>query len=393
MIEGAQLSRTHPEGDAPCIPSHPLRRRSGEPGAAAAFALLLALALAVPGSAGRAAAAACGTADAALNRPATASTTENAAFPASAAVDGDSGTRWSSAFTDPQWLQVDLGSSQEICQVVLTWEAAYGKAFQIQVSGNASDWTSIYSTTNASGGTQTLDVTGEGRYVRMYGTARGTQYGYSLFGMAVHTGSGGGTLPGGGDLGPNVLVFDPSMSASDIQGRLDTVFREQESDQFGTARYALLFKPGSYNVNANIGFYTSIARPRPRPRRRHPQRGHRGRPAGSAATPRRTSGGPPKTCRSARPAGRTSGRCRRRRRSGGSTSAATSTSPPPATAGRAAATSPTRRWTARCSRTPSSSGSPGTAGSAATSTASGTWCSPASRARPRRASRTRPTRR
>ncbi|WP_412518231.1 discoidin domain-containing protein [Actinomadura madurae] len=227
---------------------------------AAAFALLLALALAVPGPAGRAAAAACGTADAALNRPATASTTENAAFPASAAVDGDSGTRWSSAFTDPQWLQVDLGSSQEICQVVLTWEAAYGKAFQIQVSGNTSDWTSIYSTTNASGGTQTLDVTGEGRYVRMYGTARGTQYGYSLFGMAVHTGSGGGgTLPGGGDLGPNVLVFDPSMSASDIQGRLDAVFREQESDQFGTARYALLFKPGSYNVNANIGFYTSIA--------------------------------------------------------------------------------------------------------------------------------------
>jgi hypothetical protein len=238
------------------VPPHAPPRRAWP---AAAFALLLVVALAVPGPAGRAAAAACGTSDAALNRPATASSTENASFPATAAVDGNPGTRWSSAFGDPQWLQVDLGSSQEICQVELNWEAAYGKAFQIQVSDNASNWTSAYSATTGTGGDQTLNVTGKGRYVRMYGTARGTQYGYSLFRMAVHTGSGSGTLPGGGDLGPNVLVFDPSMSASDVQGRLDTVFREQESNQFGTARYALLFKPGSYNVNANIGFYTSIA--------------------------------------------------------------------------------------------------------------------------------------
>ncbi|WP_432118279.1 coagulation factor 5/8 type domain-containing protein [Streptomyces sp. bgisy032] len=65
-------------------------------------------------------------------------------------------------------------------------------------------------------------------------------------------------LPGGGDLGPNVLVFDPSTP--DIQGRLDEVFRRQESAQFGTGRYQLLFKPGSYHgLNAQIGFYTSIS--------------------------------------------------------------------------------------------------------------------------------------
>jgi hypothetical protein len=149
--------------------------------------------------------------------------------------------------------------AQDICQVVLTWEGAYAEGFQIQVSDNAANWTSLYSTTAGTGGSQTLNVAGKGRYVRMYGTARATQWGYSLFGMAVHTGSGGGTLPGGGDLGPNVLVFDPSMSTSDVQGRLDAVFREQESNQFGTARYALLFKPGNYNVNADLGFYTSIA--------------------------------------------------------------------------------------------------------------------------------------
>ncbi|MGW6525092.1 coagulation factor 5/8 type domain-containing protein [Streptomyces sp. NPDC054950] len=65
-------------------------------------------------------------------------------------------------------------------------------------------------------------------------------------------------LPGGGDLGPNVLVFDPSTP--DIQARLDAVFRQQESAQFGTGRYALLFRPGAYHgLNAQLGFYTSIA--------------------------------------------------------------------------------------------------------------------------------------
>ncbi|MFR9781098.1 discoidin domain-containing protein, partial [Micromonospora sp. MS34] len=62
-------------------------------------------------------------------RPTTASSTENAAFPASAATDGDPGTRWSSAFSDPQWLQVDLGATATVDQVELVWEAAYGRAF------------------------------------------------------------------------------------------------------------------------------------------------------------------------------------------------------------------------------------------------------------------------
>ncbi|MGV9850830.1 coagulation factor 5/8 type domain-containing protein [Streptomyces sp. NPDC003442] len=61
------------------------------------------------------------------------------------------------------------------------------------------------------------------------------------------------------DLGPNVQIFDPSMSAQEIQGKLDSVFGEQEKNQFGQARHALLFKPGSYDVKANVGFYTQVA--------------------------------------------------------------------------------------------------------------------------------------
>ena len=127
----------------------------------------------------------CGTTNLAQGKAATASSTESVAFPASSAVDGDNGTRWSSGFSDPQWLQVDLGATHTICKVVLNWETAYGTAFQIQTSADGSTWTPIYSTTTGTGGTQTLNVSGSGRYIRMYGTARATQYGYSLWEFQV----------------------------------------------------------------------------------------------------------------------------------------------------------------------------------------------------------------
>ena len=133
----------------------------------------------------------------AQGKPTTASSTENSTFPASNATDGNSSTRWSSAFSDPQWLQVDLGQSYNISHVTLNWEAAYGKAYQIQTSADGSNWTTIYSTTTGDGGTDDLAVTGTGRYIRMYGTARGTPYGYSLYEFAVNgtaaSGGGGGT--------------------------------------------------------------------------------------------------------------------------------------------------------------------------------------------------------
>ncbi len=47
--------------------------------------------------------------------------------PRRAAVDGNTGTRWSSAFSDPQWIQVDLGATATIDQVVLNWEPAYAR--------------------------------------------------------------------------------------------------------------------------------------------------------------------------------------------------------------------------------------------------------------------------
>jgi hypothetical protein len=118
-------------------------------------------------------------------QPATSSSVQ-AGYPASNAVDGNLSTRWSSAFSDPQWLQVDLGATHTISKVVLNWESAYATAFQIQTSPDGTNWTTIYSTTTGTGGTQTLTVTGSGRYVRMYGTTRATGYGYSLWEFQVY---------------------------------------------------------------------------------------------------------------------------------------------------------------------------------------------------------------
>ena len=122
----------------------------------------------------------------ALYKVATASSLENSGYPATNAVDGNLNTRWSSAFSDPQWIYVDLAATYNISEVVLYWETAYGQSYQIQVSSDATNWTAIYSTTNGPGGTEYLTgLSGTGRYVRMYGTVRGTQWGYSFWEFQV----------------------------------------------------------------------------------------------------------------------------------------------------------------------------------------------------------------
>ena len=214
---------------------------------------------------------ACGTANAALNRPVTASSVENAGTPAANAVDGNAGTRWSSAFSDPQWIRVDLGAAASVCRVVLQWEAAFARAFQVQVSADGTTWTTIFSTTTGTGGTQSLTVSGSGRYVRMNGTQRATQYGYSLWEFQVFL-SGGTpsptptptgspaepTDPRNPNLGPNTFVFDPSTPTSTIQSRLNSIFTQQETNQFGTNRFGVLFKPGTYTADVNLGFYEHV---------------------------------------------------------------------------------------------------------------------------------------
>ncbi|MDJ0343046.1 glycoside hydrolase family 3 C-terminal domain-containing protein [Streptomyces sp. H10-C2] len=184
-------------------------------------ALVVCLTPAVTGSTAQAAAqrhggvgpVVCGITTAAMGRPATASSAENASTPAGGAFDGNAGTRWSSAPSDPQWLQVDLGSSRPVCGVQLDWETGYAKAYQIQLSDDGTTWNTVYSTTTGAGGSETVRVNGTGRYVRMYGTQRATAWGYSLWEFIVLTPGGTADALGGGDgncpwAGSNAPVAD-----------------------------------------------------------------------------------------------------------------------------------------------------------------------------------------
>jgi hypothetical protein len=107
-------------------------------------------------------------------------------YAASRAVDGDAGTRWSSAFSDPQWIAVDLGARQEITRVRLNWEAAYATAYQIQVSDDGSTWTTAFDVENGRGGIEEHGLSAIGRFVRVNGTRRATPWGYSLRELEVY---------------------------------------------------------------------------------------------------------------------------------------------------------------------------------------------------------------
>jgi hypothetical protein len=111
---------------------------------------------------------------------------DGAPYLPSLATDGNTTTRWASDWTDPQWVQVDLGRSTTFNHVQLVWEAAYGKSYEIQVSDDGSNWRAVYSTTSGDGGVDDIQVTGTGRYVRMTGSQRGTGWGYSLYEFGVY---------------------------------------------------------------------------------------------------------------------------------------------------------------------------------------------------------------
>ncbi|MBK9923632.1 MAG: discoidin domain-containing protein [Elusimicrobia bacterium] len=112
-------------------------------------------------------------------RVATASS--NAAI-AGAAIDGNPYTRWTSDAIDPQWISVDFGQEKAFDTVRIMWEAAYGKSYEIRISTDNANWTVVYATANGDGNVDECPVGDRrARYLRLYATQRGTQWGYSLW--------------------------------------------------------------------------------------------------------------------------------------------------------------------------------------------------------------------
>ncbi|MFI1356313.1 discoidin domain-containing protein [Streptomyces sp. NPDC020898] len=103
------------------------------------------------------------------------------------AVDGDAGTRWASDWSDDQYLQLDLGSTNLVKRVTLDWERAFGKSYRVELSTNGTTWQTAWSTTVGDGGLDTAQFAGvPARFVRVHGLDRGTDWGYSLYEVGVY---------------------------------------------------------------------------------------------------------------------------------------------------------------------------------------------------------------
>ena len=104
-------------------------------------------------------------------------------------VDGNGNSRWESAFTDEEWICLDLGAMYDISEITIQWETAAGKTYVLQVSEDGTEWTTVYTVTDGQSKAYldaVLEQTATGRYVRMYGQERAATYGYSIYEMGVY---------------------------------------------------------------------------------------------------------------------------------------------------------------------------------------------------------------
>ena len=157
--------------------------------------------------------------DLAATRPATSSSQENSALSAANAVDGNFATRWSSQFSDPQWIAVDLGLAAAVHRVVLHWETAFASSYRIEGSSDGTNWSTLATVNGGNGGVDDVEVSGTARYVRVLGTQRATPWGYSLWEVAVFG------VPSGGAANspPTVSLTSPANGATFEAGSILTL--------------------------------------------------------------------------------------------------------------------------------------------------------------------------
>ncbi len=98
------------------------------------------------------------------------------------AVDGNFATRWSSAFADNQWLEIDCGRMRNLRGLTIHWEAAYAREYAVLVSADQSNWTLVHARPDSDGGVDDIDFAPvTARYVRIHCVVRATPYGNSIW--------------------------------------------------------------------------------------------------------------------------------------------------------------------------------------------------------------------
>lgn len=193
----------------------------------------------------------------ALNKPAIASSDGGAGYGAANAFDGSGTTRWGtvSTATDPQWIYVDLGATHSIDRVKITWEAAYATSYQIQVSNVGgtinTNWTTIKTVSNnATTVNDWTGLTGNGRYVRMYGTSRvNTQWGYSIYEMEVYDTNTAPSIP------TDVNGTANTVAENTTTGPVGITARSTDPDA-NTITYSLANTLNRFYINPSTGVVT-----------------------------------------------------------------------------------------------------------------------------------------
>ena len=218
----------------------------------------------------------------ALGKPVIVSSVEAAGLEGSNAVDGNLNTRWSTQFSDPQYLYVDLGEVKHFNMIVLRWEAAYASKYSIRVSNDASNWTEL-KMISGSGGTEQIDVSADARYVEMFGTKRATEWGYSLYEFEVYNATDTSGTTGiqsqiNGSLKPDAYSledcypnpFNPSTTISydipeqskvtlkiyDLLGREVAVLVDKEQP---AGKYVVQFAVGNLQLASGVYIYRLTA--------------------------------------------------------------------------------------------------------------------------------------
>ncbi|MDO5576559.1 MAG: discoidin domain-containing protein, partial [Fibrobacter sp.] len=110
-------------------------------------------------------------------------------YSAGSVCDGDIASRWASGepYSDTEWVVIDLGGQYEISSVLLNWEAAYGKKYDIMVSDDNTEWKTVAVIENGVPGASIHKFDPVScKYVKMQGRERGIEYGFSLYEFEVY---------------------------------------------------------------------------------------------------------------------------------------------------------------------------------------------------------------
>ncbi len=125
-------------------------------------------------------------ANVAAGKSVTSSGVESDAFPALYLTDNNTATRWSSNYADNAWFIIDLGNTFQINQIILNWEAAFGRRYDILISSDGQNYTHLLNQSNGAGGVETLNFNPvAAKYIKFQGIERALPYGYSLWEVSV----------------------------------------------------------------------------------------------------------------------------------------------------------------------------------------------------------------